>query len=123
VYILVLVQIIIYVVVAMAMRQYATVHMGLCPIHRAKRKNAVIVTTLLVLVFVLSLVGGIAVMINVKRGEGIGMMCILGAIIALIGAAIAGNWTRPLSPKKIEGNYAWYSGAGEAFLQQLPPVR
>jgi hypothetical protein len=111
--------ILIYAIVALILRKSAKVSCGLCPVHRKKRNNGIMIAWAIALVGVLSLVGGI--MISSQKNGDWGVLLVIGGIVvALIAAVVGSSVARVLVPKKIDNNYAWYGGAGEPFLQTLP---
>ena len=82
----------------------------------------------MLLTWVLSLLGcagffgGIIVAANSKSPEW-GVALLLGGFAMFIAAVIVANaMARVLVPKKIDERYAWYGGAGEAFLRTLIPI-
>ncbi len=105
-------RIILYVIVAMIVRKRSTVIFSVCPEHRAKRRNAIIVSWLLV-------VGGIAATIAGFANEsgwigGIGGVAFLGGVIYGI---VKG---RLVYATKIDKEHLWLGGCGKNFLAELP---
>jgi hypothetical protein len=115
--------ILIYAIVALIVRKSATIGVGLCPRHRARRNRTVLATWLLGLGAAAGIVGGIAYAGNARGSAAdYGVFIVLAGFVLIIAAAIVGSRARVLSPKKIDGPWAWYTGAGEDFLRVLPVV-
>jgi hypothetical protein len=111
-YLLVLLSILIYAVVAMVVRKKASFELALCPLHRSRRR--------LLMGISLGLPLAALVIVLVSGGEpasvwGLGFATVAGAIFGSIGVRI-------LSPKKIEDGYAFLKGADASFLASLPPI-
>jgi hypothetical protein len=111
-YLLVLLSILIYAVVAMVVRKKASFELALCPLHRSRRR--------LLMGGSLGLPLAALVIVLVSGGEpaslwGLGLATLAGAIVGSIGVRI-------LSPKKIEDGYAFLKGAHPSFLASLPPI-
>lgn len=111
-YLLLLVCLWLYIIVAMIARKKATLHIGLCEAHRAARKQTILIASLsAVLGLVLVIAGG--VMEN-------GILALIGAVL-LIGGGLYGAVKAPIiSCTKIENDLVSFKGAGQPFLDTLP---
>ena len=109
IYALLLINIIVYAIVAMIVRKTVKVSPGLCSVHRQKRTRSIWFGWG-------SLFIGIVLMIVVQdAGRVIGVMLItLGCIIASI------LMSRIVYAKRIDNAYIQLKGCGEEFLAQLP---
>jgi hypothetical protein len=112
VYLLVLINLLVYLAVALSIRKKALLHVGLCETHRTARKRAIIGTWLSVLTGIAMIIGGIA-WNSVILG-------LLGVVLFLGGLIVGLYKARIVSPTKINKEYAWVKGAGEPFLAELP---
>jgi hypothetical protein len=112
----------IYAIVALCVRQKATVEATLCQEHRSRRNTRVAITWLVSLGSFGALIGGIAYAANVRNGEGAIVLGLLLFVVLLIAAILAGNSARVLYPSKMQGNFAWLKGAGPEYLEQFPPT-
>jgi hypothetical protein len=119
---LVLVQIFLYVIVALIVRKSMTVHLYLCEEHRAKRNRSVMLAWLLSLSALGGLIGGAIYAGNARSSDAwIGGVIALVGFVLLIAALVVGFAFAPiLKPKKIDKEYAWFKGAGHEYLAQLP---
>ncbi len=109
----------IYVIVALCVRQKAVVEASLCQEHRSSRNTKIAFTWIVGLGCIAALIGGIAI----SAIENDGMYVALGLllfVILLILALVAGNMARIVAPTKMEGNFAWLKGAGPEFLNNFP---
>jgi hypothetical protein len=112
VYLTVLINVLIYVVVALCIRKKAVLMIGLCERHRKQR------ATLMGIGWLLGL-GGLAML-----GMGImrpGLVLAFGILSVLAGLVVALlRATRVVYPTKIDKERAWVKGAGGEFLANLP---
>lgn len=111
-YILIVVSLLIYIIVAMIIRKKATLHIGLCDAHRAARKRTILIASL-------SAVLGLILLIAAAFVEN-GTLALVG-ILLLLGGGIYGAVKAPIiSATKIEGDLVSFKGAGQPFLDTLP---
>lgn len=112
-YLLVLVSVLIYAIVALVVRKKASFELALCPLHHSRRRLAIGVGLALPLL-------GFAVMIltgaELASVWGFFLALLVGAVVGIIGAQI-------LTPKRIEDGYAHLKGAHPRFLASLPALR
>ena len=122
VYVLIIPGILIYAICAMVLRKSARVSAGLCPAHRKRRNIGMLIVWLLSLLGVACIIGG-PVLAGNYDSPAAGVTGVLLAFALWIVAVILGNSrVRVLAPKKIDEHYAWFGGAGEAYLQMLQPI-
>lgn len=112
-YLLLLVAWLIYLIIAMFVRRRATVELGLCDEHRAKRRTYIWITWLLALAGL----GGflLAIIANDGTPALIGVVLLLAAIIFGVVA------TRVVYPSKIDDRFVWLKGVNADYLNQLRP--
>lgn|GEM_PF-509763 len=111
-YLLLLVNLLVFAIVAMIVRKHATLYLGVCPAHRAQRRRAIMLSWGLIVVGIVLIVVGVA---NDTPGlAGLGALNTLGAII--YGAVSA----QPVTVKKIDERFAWLNGVDAGYLAQLP---
>jgi hypothetical protein len=113
IYLLVLVNLLIYAVVALIVRKKAVIAPGLCATHKARRRIGVALAwTLLAAGFVL---------VSVGFGQG-SPNAGFGGIAVLLAAALAAVYlSRILRPQRIDSQYVRLRGCGTEFLESLPP--
>lgn len=111
-YILIFVAFLIYLIVALIVRQTATVEIGLCAIHLAKRRRDLIVT------WVLILLGVVMIFVSLTANEGI--YALIGLVIFLVGVVYGITTTRIVAPAKIDSRFVWLKGFNKDYLQNLP---
>ena len=114
-YLLVLFNLLFYVIAAMLVRKTATIHVGLCDRHRARRRMWIAIAWALValcvaLPFCLAPFGDDAIFT--------GSLLIVPAI--LVAALIGIYGARVVYAKKIDDVHAWVAGACPAYLADLP---
>ncbi len=115
IYLTLLLNILVYAVVAALTSKKADVNIGICALHRAKRVRAVIIAWVLALLGL----GAIPWAISADRGE-MAVMGILVFIAGLVWGVIGG---RVVHAKKIDPERAWMGGCGKAYLEALPEWR
>lgn len=111
-YLIILAGVLIYVIVALVLRQTITVHVGLCDQHRRGRSRKIALSWLTVL-------GGIALVIAGIANES-GLLALLGVVAFFGGLVFAAIALPLLRPVKIENKFGRFKGCCEAFLARLP---
>ena len=112
IFILILVATLIYLIVAMIVRKTATVELGLCEEHMAKRRRNVFITWLLILLGVAGFIMAIIVADNTFLLAGI-ILILAGIIYALVALRI-------VTPARIDDKFAWLKGVNKDYLDELP---
>lgn len=112
IYILIFVALLIYLIVAIIVRKAATVEMGLCDEHQAKRRRNLLITWSLVLVGIAGFV--LAVMLE-------DFTYLLAGFLALVAAMIYGIVAvRIVAPSRIDDRFVWLKGVNKDYLNELP---
>jgi len=111
-YLFILLNLLIYAVVALCVRKKAIVHIGLCEKHRSRRKVGIAVGWL-------GTLGGVGMIVGGAVGES-GILAVLGIVLLLGGLVWVGLTGARLSPAKITKDNIWIKGASKAFLAELP---
>ena len=113
IYLLILVNILIYAVVALIVRKKAMVAPGLCSAHKRRRRVGIVIAWVLLL-------GGVALLFfGVANGDGAGVGG--GVLLMLVAVLVSMNVARILRPKRIDDQYVRLKGCGAAFLDSIPP--
>lgn len=120
---LILVNILIFAIVALIVRKKAVVQVGLCAAHRASRTRAIVWAWVLGLPAVPVIIAGViaADELDMDWLAPAGLLSGLGMLLAAIIIGMA--WGRILVPTKINARFAWFKGAGNDFLALFPPAR
>jgi hypothetical protein len=117
-YLLLLLNILLYVIVAMCIRKNAKISVPLCERHRRKRRNAILGAWGLVLLAFMTMFSAAA--INSASPIPPEAVIIVGVVI-LVGAIILGMvGSQTLTPERIDDENVWLKGAGHEFLDELP---
>jgi prepilin signal peptidase PulO-like enzyme (type II secretory pathway) len=112
IYLLILLNVLIYLVVALIVRKRASIAPGLCPRHR--KRTWIGITTGWIGVFL-----GIFLMI-LSAGTDQCLWGVLGALVFL-GALVAGILlSRVVLAKRIDKDFVRLKGCGQAFLDSFP---
>lgn len=112
IYILIFVALLIYLIIALLLRKSATVELGLCEQHLAKRRRNIWITWLLVL---LGFVGVFAGATNDDVSYVLFGFLLL--VVAIIYAIVA---VKVVAPSKIDDNFVWLKGVNKEYLNELP---
>ena len=116
IYLLVLLNVVLYAVVALIVRKKVIVAAGLCADHKARRKRSVMLTWAGVL-------GGIVVM-YVGASSSMGVLGVgLGILLILASLLVGLIFARIVHAQKIDNSYVRLRGCGTPFLDSLPPFR
>ena len=111
-YLLILISILVYAIVAICIRKKARIHIGLCETHRAQRKWTMIGCWLAAVLGLVAIIGGAANENGLIGGLG---------IILMLGGLIWGVAKVPtVSAGKIDKDFVWVKGGGRPFLADLP---
>ncbi len=113
IYLLILLNIIIYAVVAVIVRKKAMVAPGLCSAHKRRRRMGIGIAWTLLL-------GGFALMFTGIGGDkpaGIAG----GLLLILVAVIVSTSVTRIVRPKRIDAQYVRLKGCSPAFLESMPP--
>lgn len=113
-YLLILVNIILYAIVATLVQKRAKIEIGLCADHRARRTKWRIAAAVLLAGAIAALMAGLD---DVEANAPYNGLAILGFVAAVTTAVIAG---RCLTPVEITPSVARLKGCNEAFLASLP---
>lgn len=111
-YLLILISVLVYLIVALIVRKGSTLHIGLCERHRTARKWNILGSWLAVIV------GGIMLGLAASYDSS---WTALAGVVVLLGGAVYGLAKAPvISAAKIDGDFVWVKGAGPSFLATLP---
>lgn len=114
----------VYAIVAIIVQQKATVELSLCALHNRARRRAILLTWLVMLLGLAMIVGGCAFSGWAGHNDMWPAWVILGGLfVLLVGGIIGVVGARTLTPKRMEGEYAWLKGAGDDFLANFPAVQ
>jgi len=113
IYLLILINVLIYVLVAIILRKKAVIAPGLCATHKTRRRTGMAIAWALLLV-------GVGVLFMAVRdgnpGAGFG-----GLLVILVATVVSASVTRILRAKRIDTQYVRLKGCGTAFLDSMPP--
>jgi hypothetical protein len=112
IYLLILVALLIYFIVAMILRKTATLELGLCEEHRAKHRRNVLITWVLILLGV----GGFVLAFSIEDNNFV----LIGFLLLLAGVIYAVVAVRIVTPAKIDDKFAWVKGVNKDYLNELP---
>lgn len=112
-YLLILVNVLIYIVVALIVRKKAVIAPGLCSTHK-KRRGIGIVSAWVILLASLALI-----FFGVVNGEP--NATVGGILLILVAILVSVKVTPILRPRRIDAQYVRLKGCGAEFLASLPP--
>ena len=108
-YLLIILNILIYAIVATIVRKKATVAPGLCLAHKKRRRIGIGIAWTLLL-------GGFALLFS---GKPAGL--VFGILLILIAILVSMSVTRIVRATRIDAQYVRLKGCGPAFLDSVPP--
>ena len=112
IYLIILIALLIYFIVAMVLRKSATIEIGICDEHKAKRNRNLLITWILVGLGILGFL--------LAAAMEDGTFVLLG-ILALFGALIFGLIAvRIVTPARIDDKFVWLNGVNKEYLDELP---
>lgn len=112
VYLLVFLNLLIYLVVALIVRKKATVTIGLCDHHRRLRRNAIITAW--------SIFGGSLALFVGAGFIGNGWLVFAGFVALVVSLIYALVFARTVYATRIDKEYVWLGGVGPEYLAGLP---
>lgn len=113
IYVLILVNVLIYAVVALIVRKKAFIAPGLCSTHKTHRGIGIAVAWVILLASLALMGMGVA---NGTPGETVG-----GILLILVAVIVSMRVTPILRARRIDAQYVRLKGCGTAFLDSLPP--
>jgi DNA-directed RNA polymerase subunit M/transcription elongation factor TFIIS len=120
IYLLILLSVWMYIIVALIVRQSAKIQVPLCRERIARRRWTIAAAWLAV-------VGGIVMMIigfasgNNRPSDGLVALILIGVFVSLAGAIAGAVLARIVVPARITKEYVWLKGAHPDYLASLPP--
>lgn len=114
-FLIVLAGLLIYVIVALCVRQRAKIDIGICEAHRSRRRNRILAAWLI-------FVGAIVAIVLGSTNESLVVLIPVGVLMVLAALIMAVLISSIVSPKKIDNYYVWLKGVNPDYLAQLPPV-
>ena len=106
----------IYALVAMLVRKRATLHIGICDLHRSQRTRTIIIA------WSLFLAGAVAIVFGASELTGEpAVIAVTGGIVVILGGIIWGMvGARMVSARRIDKTHSFVRGACPAYLDELP---
>ena len=117
IFLAVLAGLLIYVLLALVLRKTATIWIGLSEEWFARRRRAMIISWMFVLISIAMVTGGIA---TIDRSSAFGWLIGGGVVLFLVGAIYGLVAARMVSPTRITDTHIWLKGVCPEFLHSLP---
>ncbi|MGE5191571.1 MAG: hypothetical protein ACM3U2_03660 [Deltaproteobacteria bacterium] len=117
IYLLILISIWAYVIVALIVRQSAKINVGLCRDQIIRRRWTIAGAWLAVVGGVVMIFVGVA---NSQPGNAAWVASVAGLILVLAGAIAGATLARIVAPTRITKQYVWMKGIHPEFLASLP---
>jgi len=112
IYVLILINLLIYALVAIIVRKRTVVEIGLCEHHR-RRRHIVIGTCWALVLAGLAMVGG-----GINMNEG--FLTLTGILLALVSAIVGGVLGPQVAASKIDQEFVYLRGCSKEYLAMLP---
>lgn len=119
-YLLILMGPLIYVIAALIGRKKADVVLPLCAEHAAKRKKAATISTLLIVIGLVAMMGSCTQIEG--DGASFALILLVGLVILVTGAIVSAVGANLIIPKKIDDYYVWLGKVSGSYLSALPPA-
>jgi len=117
IYLLILISLWVYVIVALIVREKADIQVGLCRERIVRRRWAIAGAWLAFVSGIVMIIAGIA---NSQPGNSAWILSIVGLVVLLAGAIVGATLARVVAPVRITKEYVWLKGAHPAYLAALP---
>ncbi len=115
-YMLIFINLLIYLVIALIVRKTATVNLPICPRHRSQRRRSIAIGWLLGL-------GSIGVFLTTLAIGGNELVALgLCLIVLITGLVIGVAGTQFAVARKIDKQFIWLKNVNPNFLAALPPL-
>lgn len=111
-YLLILVALLLYLLIALIVRKTATVEIPLCERHLAKRRRDLWISW----TTVLAGLGGFFLAVAFNDG----VFALLGSVLLLVGVIYTVIATRLVVPTRIDESYVWLTSVNADYLSSLP---
>jgi hypothetical protein len=112
IYLIILVALLIYLVVAMVLRKTATIEVGVCERHMKTRRRSIVITWGAIIFSI--------ILLFVAASYEDGGVALFGLAL-FVGAVIYGIITvRIVAPAKIDDRFVWLRGVNKEYLSELP---
>jgi predicted RNA-binding Zn-ribbon protein involved in translation (DUF1610 family) len=118
IYLLVLISLWLYVIVALIVRRKADIQVGLCRAQVVRRRWVIAGAWLSVVGGIILCIFGIA---NSRPNNSSWAFAVLGLVVVLAGALYGAIQSRIVAAVRITEDYAWIKGVNPEFLASLPP--
>lgn len=117
-YLMILINLLVYVIVAMAVRRRADIRVGLCAAHRGRRRMWIALAWSLA-------VAAVALPFALAHlGDDAAAVVVAALPLLLLAAGLVGVYgARVVYPKRIDDEFAWIGGVSPALLATLPEWR
>jgi predicted Zn finger-like uncharacterized protein len=116
----------IYAIVALCVRKSGKVAVGLCPAHRAVRRQRLWIGWGLFVLGAAIMIGGTVIGSGMRGPDAESWMAagLVGGIVILLASGIYAAVAVPVVlPRRIDNQYVYLKRAGEPFLQTVPDLR
>ena len=119
----ILLNILIYLIIALITTKRATIAVPLSTIERDKRRTGLKIAWVLGLGGLAAFIGSIVMLTNSMDPNPLFLFTMLAGILtALIGLIMGSSRARILSPKKITNTHVWFKGVHPKIIDQLPAL-
>lgn len=122
-FLLILASIWIYLIVMLIVRHTAKIDIGICELHRRKRRNAILASWLIVLAGLSAIVFATVVSSGIGPTPAYVPALFIGGALAFLGGLIyAAIAVPPVAPNKIDKDYVWLRKVHPSYLAEFPEM-
>lgn len=120
---LILISLWIYIIVALIVRHTAKIEIGLCEVHRRKRRNAIAVSWFLVLAGIGAFCAGLGLSGGFGPTPWYAPASLVGGVVLfLAGLIYAVVAVPPVTPQKINKEFVWLKKVDPDYVAEFPPI-
>lgn len=114
-YLLILISLWIYLIVALCVREKATIQAGICQAHRRKRRTGIILAWL-------CFFGAIVPIVIGADNHDMTWLISVGSLMIVLSGVLGLVYSNFVGTKKIDAHYVWLKKVCPEYLAQLPAV-
>lgn len=118
-YFLILINLLVYAIAALAVRKKADLVIPLCGEHDRKRRRSISLSWIIGLLGLCVMIGSFFL---IETSEGLFAALFVAGLAGVFGSLVLSTTGNPVLPKKIDDYYVWLKKVHSSYLASLPPA-